>query len=247
MSSETPNLERATSTAAEAPAAPHFDAVVFDCDGVLVNSEELAMRVSQRIVRDLGWRADLSEMMQMFVGCSREYYVAEIERRLGRSLETDWMAPYRGWHDDAFRAELQPVPGIAKALDEIELPTAVASNSNHDRIRLTLGIVDLLDRFDGRIASAQDVAAPKPAPDVYLHGAELLGVPASRCIAVDDSRFGVTAAVRAGMHVLAYTGSPHGAPIPEGERIHPFDDMADLPALVERLVRTGSPTPASRL
>lgn len=241
MTSGTPNLRRASSAAAQAHAAPHFDAVVFDCDGVLVDSEELSMRVSQRIVGDLGWRADVSEMMQMFVGCSREYYIAEVERRIGRTLESDWMDPYRGWHEDAFRAELQPVPGIAKALDEIELPTAVASNSNHDRIRLTLGIVDLLDRFDGRIASAQDVAAPKPAPDVYLRGAELLAVPANRCIAVDDSRFGVTAAARAGMHVLAYTGSPHGPLIPKDERIHPFDDMAHLPALVERLVRTGRP------
>lgn len=241
MSSGTPNFHRIPSTGAEAPTTQHFDAVVFDCDGVLVDSEELSMRVSHRIVGDLGWQVDLREMMQMFVGCSHEYYVAEVERRLGRTLESGWMDPYRGWHEEAFRTELKAIPGIAEALDRIALPTAVASNSSHDRIRLTLGIVGLLDRFDGRIASAQDVVAPKPAPDVYLRGAEILAIPAERCIAVDDSRFGVTAAASAGMQVLAYTGSPAGMPLPGGERIHPFDDMADLPDLVDQLVRTGSP------
>lgn len=241
MPSGSPNLRTVPSPLSEDPTRRHFDAVVFDCDGVLVDSEELSMRVSHRIVGDLGWSVDLSEMMRMFVGCSHEHYVAEVERRLGRTLERGWMDPYRGWHEEAFRTELEAIPGIAEALDEIALPTAVASNSSHDRIRLTLGIVGLLDRFDGRIASAQDVAAPKPAPDVYLRGAELLGLPAERCIAVDDSRFGVTAAASAGMQVLAYTGSPAGTPVPTGERIHPFDDMADLPTLVDRLVRTGSP------
>lgn len=197
------------------------------------------MRVSHRIVGELGWRVDVDTMMRMFTGCSRDYYVSEVERHLGRTLERNWMEPYRGWHEDAFRAELQSIPGIADALDEIDLPTAVASNSSHDRIRLTLGIVGLLDRFDGRIASAQDVAAGKPAPDVYLRSAELLAVPPQRCIAVDDSRFGVTAAVHAGMHVLAYVGSTHSMAIAESERVHPFDDMADLPGMVERLVRTG--------
>lgn len=223
----------------QAPAAPHFDAVVFDCDGVLVDSEVLSMRVSHRIVGDLGWRVDLDAMMRMFTGCSREYYVSEVERHLGRTLESDWMDPYRGWHEDAFRAELQPIPGIVHALDAIELPTAVASNSSHDRIRLTLGIVGLLDRFDGRIVSAQDVAVGKPAPDVYLRSAELLTVPPERCIAVDDSHFGVTAAARAGMHVLAYTGSTHSVTISESERVHRFDDMTHLPGMVERLVKTG--------
>ena len=239
MSSETPNFQTARTTTRQAPVAPYFDAVIFDCDGVLVDSEVLSMRVSHRIVGDLGWHVDLEEMMRMFTGCSREYYVSEVERHLGRTLEGDWMEPYRGWHEDAFRAELQPIPGIANALEEIELPTAVASNSSHDRIRLTLGIVGLLNRFDGRIVSAQDVSAGKPAPDVYLRGADILWVPPTRCIAVDDSHFGVTAAARAGMHVLAYVQSPHIKSIPESERVHPFDDMADLPGLVERLVRTG--------
>lgn len=218
----------------------YYDAVIFDCDGVLVDSEVLSTKVSQRILADLGWDADLETLLELFVGCSSEFYYEEIERRLGRSLEPGWDAPYSGWLDKALEEELEAIPGIAEALGRITLPTAVASNSSHRRIRSSLALVGLLEVFDGRISSAEDVAAGKPAPDVYLHAAELLNVRPERCIAIDDSRFGVESAHRAGMSVLAYAGSPFAGPLPEGERIFRFDDMAALPALVERLVTDGT-------
>lgn len=222
--------------------APHFDAVVFDCDGVLVDSETLSMQVSQRIVADLGWQVDLPTMMDLFVGCSHEFFVEQVETNIGRRLTRGWDVPYRDWLEEAFRDGLTAVPGISLALERIELPTAVASNSRHERIRMSLDIVGLLQRFDERISSAEDVAAGKPAPDVYLHAAGILGVPPRRCIAIDDSRFGVEAARRAGMYVLAYGGRGSAERLPKGDRIFLLHDIVDLPEVLQRLVSTGSPS-----
>jgi HAD superfamily hydrolase (TIGR01509 family) len=220
--------------------APYFDSVVFDCDGVLVDSEVLSMKVSQRIVADLGWRIDLATMLELFTGCSHEFFVDQVERHIGRRLEPGWDAPYRGWLEEALENDLQAIPGIRHALDRIDLSTAVASNSRHERIRMSLDLVGLLERFEGRISSAEDVAAGKPAPDVYLHAARLLGVPPHRCIAIDDSAFGVEAAHRAGMYVLAYVGHGNGDRLPRGERIRHLHDMRDLPDAVRTLASTGS-------
>lgn len=218
----------------------HFDAVIFDCDGVLVDSEMISMEVSQRIVADLGWEADLATMFEMFVGSSHEYFVSTIETQIGRPLAADWNRPYRGWLEAELRDKLLPIPGVVDAIDRISLPTAVASNSGHDRIRLSLDLVGLLPHFDGRISSAEDVDSGKPEPDVYLHAAEILGVPPHRCIAIDDSRFGIVAAQRAGMRVLAFDGDQEGRGLPlDGPRTSLLTDMDDLPALVDRLVTTG--------
>lgn len=218
----------------------HFDAVVFDCDGVLVDSELLSARVTQRMVADLEWHAEVDELMTMFTGSSREFFEAEIERRIGRPLEPGWDAPYRGWLEQALRSELTVIPGIVEALQQIDLPVAVASNSSTDRIRISLEVAGLLDRFDGRISSAVDVAAGKPAPDVYLRAAEVLGVPPERCIAIDDSRFGVEAARRAGMFVLAYDREgASGLSVVTGDRLRIIEDLAELPGAVDRLVATG--------
>ncbi|WP_431779590.1 HAD family hydrolase [Microbacterium aurantiacum] len=219
----------------------HFDAVVFDCDGVLVDSELLSMRMSQRLLRDVGWDADIDELMATFTGCSREFFDAEVERRIGRPLEPGWDAAYSGWLAEAFESELTAVPGIAPALERIGLPVAVASNSGHDRIRMSLDLVGLLPRFDGRIASAEDVAAGKPEPDVYLRAADMLGVAPERCIAIDDSVFGVEAARRAGMLVLAYRPDAVTAAV---DRVLPIDDLHRLPEVVDRLAREGVPSSA---
>lgn len=218
----------------------HFEAVIFDCDGVLVDSEELSMRVSQRIVAELGWDVDLETLMQLFVGASHEFFVEQVEKKIGRTLEAGWNEPFEGWLEAALHEGLQPIPGVAQALDRLSLPIAVASNSRHDRIRLSLEIVGLLDRFDGRISSAQDVGAGKPEPDVYLHAAELLGVPPHRCIAIDDSLFGITAAHRAGMHVIAYGYTRKDQRLPASDRLSTLTDMNSLPSIVERIAAIGS-------
>lgn len=214
---------------------PAYDAVVFDCDGVIVDSERLAIEVELRIATDLGWETDADTLRKLFVGCSSEFYYATLEQQLGRKLEPGWDAKYAGWLDEAFAERLQPIPGIEQALDGLAVPFALASNSRNARIRSSLFTTRLLDRFEGRICSAEDEAHGKPAPDVYLSAARTLGIDPARCIAVDDSPTGVLAAQRAGMLVLAFTGHFDAADFPQHERVRFLDDMRDLPRVIEQL------------
>ncbi len=209
--------------------------MVFDCDGVLVDSEVLSLKIGQKVLADLGWEADIPTLVESFMGCSHEHYIAEVERNLGRTLDDDWSAPYKPWYDKAFSEDLREIDGISRALDGIDLPTAVASNSRHVQIRSSLTTVGLFDRFAGRISSAEDVPNAKPAPDVYLRAAETLGVAPERCIAVEDSRFGVQAACAAGMTVLAYETDMTPAGWFDRPDITVFRSMAELPALVREL------------
>ncbi|GAB2530399.1 HAD family hydrolase [Paramicrobacterium agarici] len=219
-----------------------FKGVVFDCDGVLVDTEPLSMQVTQKAIAALGWHPPIAEMYQLFLGCSKEYLQEVVEDKTGLKLERDWLASYRAFRNDLFRRELKEIPGISFALERIDLPIALASNSSHAHIKLALEIVGLYPTFQQHISSAEDVPRGKPAPDVYLHAARQLGLEPAECIAIDDSRAGVRSAMAAGMHVLAYETSL----APQGSfadlDVKTFNDMRDLPGLVSDLnhVRTKS-------
>lgn len=211
-----------------------IDLVIFDCDGVLVDSEKLSIEVDRRVLADLGWSLSHDEILHRFVGRSSAHFRAEVEAHRGRPLPDDWEAPYQPWYLDAFARELTAVDGVEAALDEITTATCVASGGAHAKIRRTLGQTGLLPRFDGRIFSADDVANGKPAPDLFLHAAERLGVSPERCVVVEDSRFGVQAARAAGMRVLGYAGGLTPADWLEREGAIVFTDMRDLPELAGR-------------
>jgi len=207
-----------------------FDLVIFDCDGVLVDSERLAVRVEAEIVTALGWSLTESDIIERFVGRSAAYMHEEIERRLGRSI--DWDSEFEARYREVFEAELVPVPGIIDALGEITLPTCVASSGSHDRMRFTLGKTGLLDLFHGRIFSVEDVEEGKPAPDIFLHAAEKMGASPVRCAVVEDSVSGVNAGLAAGMTVFGFSGGVTSADsLAIGESVV-FDEMAKLPALL---------------
>ncbi|SFR99937.1 haloacid dehalogenase superfamily, subfamily IA, variant 3 with third motif having DD or ED [Agrococcus baldri] len=216
---------------------PLYEAIVFDCDGVLVDSEELAMEVSHRLLAELGLHYDPAEMRQRFVGCSSQFFRETVEADLGRPLPPDWDTRSSNEMAEALRRDVTAIPGVEAALRSVRLPIAVASNSGHDRIRLSLETVGLIDMFDSAIASAEDVAEGKPAPDVYLHAAALLGADPARCIAIDDSHFGVLAAYRAGMRVLAFEGAGPIAKLPDSDRVTRFQYMRELPALLDTVQR----------
>lgn len=210
------------------------DLVIFDCDGVLVDSERLSIEVDRRVLADLGWSLSKDEILHRFVGRSSAHFRAEVEAHLGRPLADDWETPYQPWYVDAFARELTAVPGVSTALDEIEIATCVASSGTHAKIRRTLGLTGLLPRFEGRIFSADDVLHGKPAPDLFLHAADRLGVSPARCTVVEDSRFGVQAARAAGMRVLGYAGGLTPADWLEREGATVFTDMLELPELLGR-------------
>ena len=148
-----------------------------------------------------------TEIVERFVGRSPSVMRAAVEEHLGRPLPADWDTEFRALYEEAYAAGLRPVDGITDALDEIALPTCVASSSEPGPLRHKLELTGLYDRFAGRIFSASAVRAGKPAPDVFLHAAARMGVRPEACAVVEDSRAGVMAARAAGMDVFAYAGS----------------------------------------
>jgi HAD superfamily hydrolase (TIGR01509 family) len=158
---------------------------------------------------------------------------SEIEAAIGRPLADGWDGEFAALYREALEAELTPVDGVVAALDAIALPTCVASSSTHERLRFTLGLTGLFARFEGRIFSAQDVANGKPAPDLFLHAAAVLGVDPAGCAVVEDSFYGVEAARAAGMAAFGYAGGLTAAERLAGPGTVVFDDMRDLPRLLE--------------
>lgn len=206
--------------------------VIFDCDGVLVDSERIAVRVDVVVLAELGWVMTEAEVVERFMGRTDEYMVSQIEAHLGRPLAANWEEPFQRLYREAFEAGLKPVPGILEVLDEIATPTCVASSGTHERIRYTLGLTGLYTRFVGRIFSASDVARGKPAPDLFLHAANRMGADPSECAVVEDSRYGIEAARAAGMRAFGYAGGLTPRHRLEGIGTVVFQDMRELPRLL---------------
>ena len=214
------------------PGAP-VELVVFDCDGVLVDSERLAVSVEAQLLGELGWPLSEAEVLDRFVGRSDEHMIAEVEAQLGRAVP-DFVEQYHQRLHAAFDAELGPVEGVVEALERIEqsgLATCVASSGTHAKMTRTLGLTGLWDRFDGRIFSATEVHVGKPAPDLFLFAAASMGIAPTACVVVEDSRAGVEAAVAAGMRVVGYSGGLTPASWLERDATVVIDDFAELPTL----------------
>jgi HAD superfamily hydrolase (TIGR01509 family) len=212
--------------------AEPFQLVIFDCDGVLVDSERLAVRVESRFLTELGWPLTEAEVVERFLGHTDQYMDEAIQARLGDRLPPDWKERFQRRYREAFAAELQPVDGVLEALDRVTVPTCVASSGSHDKLRFTLAHTGLYERFEGRIFSGYEVASGKPAPDLFLHAAARMGADPARCAVVEDSHAGVLAARAAGMRAFGYAG---GLTPPErlaGEATVVFDDMRQLPGLL---------------
>jgi HAD superfamily hydrolase (TIGR01509 family) len=209
--------------------------VIFDCDGVLVDTERIAVRIDVKVLQDLGWPLTEAEVVERFMGRSDAYMTAEIEAHLGRPLPPNWDERYRTWYREAWAAELEPVAGVVEALDAITAPTCVASSGTHEKMRFTLGLTGLYARFEGRIFSVDEVAHGKPAPDLFLHAAAKMSVPPADCVVVEDSRYGVQAARAAGMRAFGYAGGLTPRAWLEGPDTVVFDDMKQLPRLLNQL------------
>jgi HAD superfamily hydrolase (TIGR01509 family) len=208
--------------------------IIFDSDGVLVDSERIALTVLARAASEEGAAIDVDEALRSFRGVKIADCVREIERRSGRRVRENFIADVRHATALAFDAELKPVDGIHAALAKITVPACVASNGPMSKLTHTLGLTKLLGRFEGRIFSAYEVGSWKPDPGLFLHAAQKLGVHPSRCVVVEDSLSGILAAKAAGMPVLGFTG---GDPEAEHELgavcADLFHRMSDLPALLQ--------------
>lgn len=209
--------------------------LILDCDGVLVDSEGISVKVDQIVLADLGWSISIEEIIERFVGRSHAYFVEVVEEHLGRKLPADWEEAYQHLYRQSLADDLRLVDGISNALEEIQLPMCVASNGSHSKMEFTLKRAGLWDRFAGRIFSAADVDEGKPAPDLFLHAASVLDFEPGNCIVVEDSWAGVTAAIAAKMKVIAYMGGISAAHDIPKDGVMIIDHMSQLPGAVRIL------------
>lgn len=188
-------------------------AVIFDCDGVLVDSEILAIEVEIAILADCGLTYEAADYTARFLGLNDAAYHAELEAdcrsRTGASLPEDFLRRARDQRWDACQTRLTEVAGCGEAVAALRLPKAVASSSGADFLREKLRLTGLLPAFDPHIYSADLVARAKPHPDVFLHAAQALAADPARCIAIEDSVNGVRSGLAAGMTVWAFSGGGH--------------------------------------
>ncbi|WP_443046248.1 HAD family hydrolase [Streptomyces sp. NBC_00335] len=209
-----------------------IELVIFDCDGVLVDSERIAARVQVSLGAELGWPLTEAEVIERFIGRSSLSIREQVTERLGPRTADLWWELFEERHREAVDLGLSPVEGLPEALEAITLPTCVASSGSHEKMRHTLGRTGLYERFAGRIHSATEVPRGKPAPDLFLYAAQRMGVDPAACAVVEDSRPGVQAARAAGMRAFGYAGGLTPAEQLEGPGTVVFDDMRRLPGLL---------------
>ncbi len=208
--------------------------MIFDCDGVLVDTERLTVAVEARVLTELGWPHTPDDVVARFMGRSSQAMLADIEAVLGAEPTRRFDELATAEVEAAFARELVAVSGVeavADALDRAGVATCVASSGSHAKMRRTLGLTGLYERFEGRIFSAEEVVTGKPAPDLFLHSAAAMGREPASTAVVEDSVPGVRAAVAAGMTAYGFAGglSRTDALVQAGARVfHEMDELVGL-------------------
>ncbi|HEX4339722.1 MAG TPA: HAD-IA family hydrolase [Polyangiaceae bacterium] len=204
---------------------------LFDCDGVLVDTEPVVNRVFVELVGTTGPKLDVDATLLRFNGVSMRERFARIQDEYGWTPSPGYEHEFDERQSAAFRRELHAVPGAVEAVRAVRTPHAVVSNGSRDEMTLKLTSIGLLDAFAPNLFSAADVARSKPAPDVYLKAIATLGAAPGATVAVEDSVPGVTAALAAGLTVFGFSGGTRGDALERlGARV--FHDMRELPALL---------------
>lgn len=221
-------------------ASSSFDAVLFDCDGVLVDSEPITNGVLRDMLEELGWALTPAECMRLFIGKAVKDERALIEARTGQPLTEDWMVRFRERRNQGLIERVKPIAGAVPAVAwlhrHFQGRLACASGADRFKVELQLEKCGLMDYFRGRIFSGHELPRSKPAPDVYLAAATALAVDPVRCAVVEDTVTGVTAGLAAGATVFGYSPPEAGHDAPAALRqagaVAIFTDMAQLPALL---------------
>lgn len=195
-----------------------WNLVIFDCDGVLIDSELLACRAVAECLSEGGIAVSADEILERYTGISWAGMIADLETRHG-PLPNDLDERYRRLFWPILERELRPIPGICALLDSLTCSVCVASSGRPERLKYALSLVGLYDRFHPHIFSAVEVPRGKPAPDLFLHAAARMGAAPARCVVVEDSVPGVIAAVAAGMTVIGFVGASHCRPADAGRLI----------------------------
>ena len=219
--------------------------MLFDCDGVLVDSEPITNGVLRDMLEESGWSLSPADCMRLFVGKAVKDESALIEAQTGQPITEDWLHRFRERRNECLMRDLKAIEGAVEAVEKIhtlyERRIACASGADRYKVELQLEKCGLMPFFDGRIFSGHEMPRSKPAPDVYLAAAAALGVSAGRCAVVEDTLTGVTAGVAAGATVFGYSQPDAGHDAPAALRaagaVAVFACMTDLPDLIAGFTR----------
>lgn len=219
---------------------PAFAAVLFDCDGVLVESEGITNCVLREMLHELGWPISEAECVALFIGRALKDQWPVILERTGFRIDDTWIAKFRARRDIALRERVAAIPGVMDALETIRgaygAKIAVASGADRAKVNMQLSLTGLADFFGDRVFSGMEVPRSKPAPDVYLAAAKALKVAPDRAVVIEDTVAGVMSGVAAGATVLGYSSgsvtSAHPQALRKAGAANVFSDMAELPGLV---------------
>jgi HAD superfamily hydrolase (TIGR01509 family) len=204
--------------------------VIFDNDGVLVDSERLANEILAELLGGYGWPLTAAQSVERFLGGTLQRVRETAEAHLGRPLGNDFEDVYHRMLFDRFQADLHPVPGVVSVVRAVAPECSVASSGSRERVRRSLALTGLASYFADRIVSADDVAYGKPAPDLFLLAARQQQLAPADCVVIEDSPAGVSAARAAGMTCFGYAGLTPAGLLADADVV--FASMDELPALL---------------
>ena len=208
--------------------------VIFDCDGVLVDSEKIQNAVMADMLGRRGVRMTEADVVRDFIGLTVPAVMDRVRASHGVDLDAAWMAEMHEATEIAFRRDLRPVDGVLALIEALEragIPFCVGSNGTIPKMHMSLGLTGLLPYLRDRLFSGEDMERGKPFPDLFLHAAKAMGAAPEHCVVIEDSAAGLKAAQAAGMKALAYVASPAHAPA-ELSGGHSFTDMRQVPGLI---------------
>ncbi|MFC0245524.1 HAD family hydrolase [Falsochrobactrum ovis] len=218
-----------------------FDLVIFDCDGVLVDSEIISCGAVAEVLTRHGVPTELDDALRSFLGRPASVVTDAFTQQTKKPVPDTFVSSWREHLFARFERELVAVKGIRSAIEAIPLPRCVASSSDEERLQISLGQTGLLALFEGNIFSTTMVKNGKPAPDLFLFAARQMGATASRCVVIEDSPSGVKAAKAAGMTTIGFTGGSHFSVVDNTESLHHagadyiLKDAAELPSLLREI------------
>ncbi len=210
---------------------PKYKCIIFDCDGVLVDSEPIGNQVLVDMANELEASIDIDYAYKHFKGNALKNCLLHIETLINKDLPSNFEAEYRRRSFSEFKKNIKPVKGIKQVLDNLKLPFCVASSGPENKIRLNLEATGLLDFFEGKIFSCYTVNKWKPDPEIFLYAAKTMGFAPKECLVVEDSKLGVQAAINGGFDVFGYTAHDVNNELANLANVV-FDKMEDLPKLI---------------
>lgn len=210
----------------------NIQAIIFDCDGTLVDTESIENRLLVEYAAEFGFSVTYERAVELFAGIKMAVCVSIIEQEIGRSLPDDFIPVFRQRCVDEFERGLTPLPGVVETLEQLTHPYCVASNGPLEKMEITLGLTGLQKFFGDRVYSAYEIECWKPDPGLFLYAAAQMEVAPQNCLVVEDSPTGVTAGVAAGMNVVAYR--TEGLALDIARQVHFIEDFAEVMNFLKR-------------